>query len=76
MGPVCESSDVLARDRALVLPERGELLAVSSAGAYGMSMASNYNSRPRPAEVLVDGAAWRVVREREKPEDLWRGEVL
>jgi diaminopimelate decarboxylase len=74
VGPVCESSDVLARARPLVLPRQGELYAVMSAGAYGMSMASNYNSRPRPAEVLVDGAAWRVVRERERPEDLWRGE--
>jgi diaminopimelate decarboxylase len=74
VGPVCESSDVLARARPLVLPRQGELYAVMSAGAYGMSMASNYNSRPRPAEVMVDGEAWRVVREREKPEDLWRGE--
>ncbi len=74
VGPVCESSDVLARARPLVLPRAGELYAVMSAGAYGMSMASNYNSRPRPAEVLVEGGAWRVVREREKPEDLWRGE--
>jgi diaminopimelate decarboxylase len=74
VGPVCESSDVLARARPLVLPRQGELYAVMSAGAYGMSMASNYNSRLRPAEVLVDGEAWRVVREREKPEDLWRGE--
>jgi diaminopimelate decarboxylase len=74
VGPVCESSDVLARARPLVLPRQGELYAVMSAGAYGMSMASNYNSRPRPAEVLVEGEAWRVVREREKPEDLWRGE--
>jgi diaminopimelate decarboxylase len=74
VGPVCESSDVLARARPLVLPKQGELYAIMSAGAYGMSMASNYNSRPRPAEVLVEGEGWRVVREREKPEDLWRGE--
>ncbi|ATB28180.1 diaminopimelate decarboxylase [Melittangium boletus] len=74
VGPVCESTDVLARQRALVLPQQGELFAFMSAGAYGMSMASNYNSRPRPAEVLVDGGAWRVVRERERVEDLWRGE--
>ena len=74
VGPVCESTDVLARARSLVLPSQGELYAVMSAGAYGMSMASTYNSRPRPAEVLVDGAAWRVVRERESVEDLWRGE--
>ena len=74
VGPVCESTDVLARQRQLVLPKQGELYALMSAGAYGMSMASNYNSRPRPAEVLVDGDAWRVVRERESVEDLWRGE--
>lgn len=74
VGPVCESSDVLARARPLVLPRQGELYAVMSAGAYGMSMASTYNSRPRPAEVLVDGAAWRVIRERESTEELWRGE--
>ena len=74
VGPVCESTDVLARQRQLVLPKQGELYALMSAGAYGMSMASNYNSRPRPAEVLVDGDAWRVIRERERVEDLWRGE--
>ncbi|AGC47820.1 diaminopimelate decarboxylase [Myxococcus stipitatus DSM 14675] len=74
VGPVCESTDVLAKARSLVLPQAGELYAFLSAGAYGMSMASNYNSRPRPAEVLVDGEAWRVVRERERTEDLWRGE--
>ncbi len=74
VGPVCESTDVLARQRPLVLPKQGELYALMSAGAYGMSMASNYNSRPRPAEVLVDGDAWRVIRERERVEDLWRGE--
>ena len=76
VGPVCESSDVLARDRRMVLPDQGELLAVSTAGAYGMTMASNYNSRLRPAEVLVEGSSFRVVREREKPQDLWRGEAL
>jgi diaminopimelate decarboxylase len=74
VGPVCESTDVLAPARALVLPRQGDLYAVMSAGAYGMSMASTYNSRPRPAEVLVEGSAWRVVRERERDEDLWRGE--
>jgi diaminopimelate decarboxylase len=76
VGPVCESSDVLARDRRMVMPNQGELLAVMSAGAYGMCMASNYNSRARPAEVLVDGDSFRVIREREQPEDLWRGEVV
>lgn len=76
VGPVCESSDVLAKDRALVMPEQGELMAVLSAGAYGMSMASTYNSRPRPAEVLVDGSGYTVIRERERLEDLWRGEHI
>ena len=74
VGPVCESTDVLASGRRLVLPRPGDLFALMSAGAYGMSMASTYNSRPRPAEVMVDGKAWRVVREREALEDLWRGE--
>jgi diaminopimelate decarboxylase len=64
VGPVCESSDVLGTDRALAL-EAGDLLAILSAGAYGMSMASNYNSRPRPAEVLVDGGRAREIRARE-----------
>ncbi len=76
VGPVCESTDVLARARPLVLPEREALWAILSAGAYGMSMASTYNSRPRPAEVLVEGAAYRVIRARESVEDLWRGESI
>jgi diaminopimelate decarboxylase len=71
---VCESGDFLARDRALAQPRPGDVLAVMSAGAYGFVTASNYNSRPRAAEVLVDGARWRVVRERETIEDLLRGE--
>jgi len=74
VGPVCESTDTLASGRIMVLPERGDLLAVRTAGAYGMSMASTYNGRPRPAEVLVRGARFQVVRAREKPPDLWRGE--
>jgi diaminopimelate decarboxylase len=75
VGPVCESTDVLARARRLVLPEPGELLAIRGAGAYGMSMASTYNGRPRPAEVLVSGRRARVIRRRERVEDLWRGEA-
>ncbi|MBS1153291.1 MAG: Diaminopimelate decarboxylase [Myxococcaceae bacterium] len=75
VGPVCESSDVLGYDRALPPQEQGDLLAVLSAGAYGMSMASNYNARPRPAEVLVDGKSYRVVRRRESLEDLLRNET-
>ncbi len=74
VGPVCESSDVLARRRRMVLPAQGELWALMSAGAYGMSMASNYNSRPRPAEVLVDQGRFRVIRQRETDADLIRGE--
>ncbi len=64
VGPVCESGDFLAKERALAAAE-GDLLAILSAGAYGMSMSSNYNSRPRPAEVLVEGSRFRLVRQRE-----------
>lgn len=74
VGPLCESSDVLADDRKMVLPEPGEWLAIMSAGAYGMSMASNYNSRPRPAEVLVKGNRFQIIRARESYADLIRGE--
>jgi diaminopimelate decarboxylase len=70
VGPVCESGDFLAKDRALPRLERGALLAVFSAGAYGMVMASNYNTRPRAPEVLVEGAQSRLVRRRETYEDL------
>lgn len=63
---MCESADWLARDRALVLAE-GDLLAILSSGAYGMVMASNYNSRGRPAEVMVDGATATLIRPRETP---------
>ena len=74
VGPVCESSDVLGKARDLPLIKAGDLLAVMTAGAYGMSMASNYNSRMRPAEVLVDGKIARVIRRRETFRDLIRGE--
>ncbi|MCI5851294.1 MAG: diaminopimelate decarboxylase, partial [Sutterellaceae bacterium] len=75
VGPICESGDWLGRDRELnVLP--GDLLAMTSAGAYGMTMSSNYNSRPRAAEVLVDGSSAFCVRRREEPSDLWRGESV
>jgi diaminopimelate decarboxylase len=76
VGPVCESGDFLARGRRLVLPTEGDLLCVRTAGAYGFSMASNYNSRPRAAEVLVDGARALLARERETYPDLVRGEAL
>jgi diaminopimelate decarboxylase len=76
VGPICESGDFFAKDRELQEVLRGELLAVRSAGAYGFVMSSNYNSRPRPAEVLVDGATYHVVRLRETLEDLVRGETI
>ena len=74
VGPVCETGDFLARGRQMpeVLP--GDLLAICSAGAYGFTQASNYNSRPRPAEAMVEGSAWRTIRERETYEDLVHGE--
>jgi diaminopimelate decarboxylase len=75
VGPVCESGDFLGHDRALCL-EEGDLLAVMSAGAYGMSMSSNYNTRPRAAEVMVDGARAMLVRPREPIESLYAGEVI
>ncbi|MGB5079447.1 MAG: diaminopimelate decarboxylase [Burkholderiales bacterium] len=75
VGPVCESADFLARDRPLAVAA-GDLLAVMSAGAYGMSMSSNYNSRPRPAEVYVDGAMTHLVRDRERIETLFASERL
>ena len=70
VGPVCESGDFLARDRELPAVQEGELLAILDTGAYGMSLASNYNSRPRPAEVLVDGKRVRLVRKRESIREL------
>jgi diaminopimelate decarboxylase len=73
VGPVCESADWLARQRKLAI-EQGDLLAVESAGAYSMAMASNYNARPRAAEVMVDGDKYYVVRRRETLDDLLRGE--
>ncbi|MHC4716123.1 MAG: diaminopimelate decarboxylase [Planctomycetota bacterium] len=75
VGGVCESSDFLARDRMLPPVDRGDLLAVFSAGAYGFVMSSQYNSRPRAAEVLVEGDAWRVIRRRETYDDLLAAEV-
>jgi diaminopimelate decarboxylase len=74
VGPVCESGDFFARERELPDVQEGQLLAVMSAGAYGFVMASNYNSRPRAAEVVVDGARLHIVRDRESFEDVVRGE--
>ena len=76
VGPVCESGDYLARDRDLPDTAEGDLLALLGAGAYGFSMASNYNSRPRPAEVLVRGSRWATVRDRESYTDLIKGELI
>ncbi|WP_297527954.1 diaminopimelate decarboxylase [Thiohalobacter sp.] len=75
VGPVCETGDFLGKDRSLALAA-GDLLAVRSAGAYGFTMSSNYNSRPRAAEIMVDGDQAHCVRARETLEDLWRGEAL
>jgi diaminopimelate decarboxylase len=76
VGPICESGDFLAKDREIARPRRNDLLAVMSAGAYGFTMASNYNSHPKPPEVLVDGDRYHIVRKRETLEDLINGEVI
>jgi diaminopimelate decarboxylase len=76
VGPICESGDFFAKDREIARPARGDLLAVMSAGAYGFTMASNYNSHPKPPEILVDGDKYYVIRARENFEDLIRGEVI
>jgi diaminopimelate decarboxylase len=75
-GPACESGDLLGKD--VTLPAgavRGDLLALLEAGAYGSAMSSTYLTRPRPAEVLWDGAEWRVMRRRETAEDIWAAEL-
>jgi diaminopimelate decarboxylase len=76
VGPVCESGDFFARNRALAPAQAGDLLAILDAGAYGMTLASNYNTRPRPAEVLVDGSHVRLIRRRETLADLFAPESL
>jgi len=76
VGPICESGDFLAKDRKIPKVEPGELLAVMSAGAYGFTMSSNYNSRPRVPEVMVDKDRFQVVRKREEYEDLIQGESI
>ena len=73
VGPICETGDFLGKDRELAI-EQGDLLAIRSAGAYGFTMSSNYNSRPRAAEIMVDGKDIHVVRERETVQDLFTGE--
>jgi diaminopimelate decarboxylase len=74
VGPICETGDFLARDRTLPVMQPGELLAIGAAGAYGFTMSSNYNTRPRAAEVMVEGSRWRIIRERETLEHLLAGE--
>lgn len=76
VGPICESGDFFAKDREITRPERGDLLAVMSAGAYGFVMASNYNSHPKPPEILVDGDRFYVIRKRETFDDLVQGETI
>jgi diaminopimelate decarboxylase len=75
VGPVCESGDWLGRDRKLAV-EEGDLLAILSTGAYGFVMASNYNTRPKPAEIMVDGKNVYVIRAREKTSDLFASESV
>jgi diaminopimelate decarboxylase len=75
VGPICETGDFLARDRHMANVMPGDYLAVCTAGAYGFVLASNYNSRPRVAEVLVEGDSYRVIRQRESYQDLIRGEA-
>ena len=75
VGPVCETGDFLGKDRSLAI-QSGDLLAIRSAGAYGFTMSSNYNSRPRAAEIMVDGAKMHVARQRESVESLYAGEQI
>ena len=76
VGPVCESGDFIARDRKLPVVQEGELLAILDTGAYGSVLASNYNTRGRAAEVLVEGSRARIIRRRETGADLWKLESL
>jgi diaminopimelate decarboxylase len=75
VGPICETGDFFARDREIQTAAEGDLLAILDAGAYGMALASNYNTRPRAAEVLVTGSSAKVIRRREKLSDLFRAEL-
>jgi diaminopimelate decarboxylase len=76
VGPICETGDYLAKDRYLPPVKRGDLVAIFTAGAYGMAMSSNYNARLRAAEVLVDGASFKTIRRRETYDDLVKNEVI
>jgi len=75
VGPVCESGDFFARDREMLRVEEGDLLAILDVGAYGMALASNYNTRPRPAEVLVSGKSVKMIRRRERVRELYAAEL-
>jgi len=75
VGPVCETGDFLGKDRELTI-EQGDLLSIRSAGAYGFTMSSNYNSRPRIAEIMVDGNKHQIVRQRETIEQLFANELV
>jgi diaminopimelate decarboxylase len=76
VGPVCESGDFFARDRVLPPVKPRDLVALLDAGAYGMTQASNYNTRPRPAEVMVDGSKTKLIRRRETMRDLLAPELI
>ena len=76
VGPICETGDFFARDRKLAPVEPGDLVALLDAGAYGMAQSSNYNTRPRPAEVLIEGSKARLIRRRETMADLLAPEVV
>jgi len=76
VGPICESGDFLAKDREMPRFRGGDLVAFMSAGAYGFAMSSNYNSRPRAAEVMVKGDTFTIIRERENRDDLIKGENI
>jgi diaminopimelate decarboxylase len=75
VGPICESGDFLGKARKFIGLKEGDLLSVMGAGAYGFSMSSNYNSRPRPSEVMVEGSKAKLIRRRETHEDLIRQEI-
>ncbi|MBM3252220.1 MAG: diaminopimelate decarboxylase, partial [Candidatus Omnitrophica bacterium] len=76
VGPICESGDFFAKDRKMSLPREGDFLAIMSAGAYGFSMASNYNSRPRSSEIMVKSNKFHLIRKRESYQDLIDGEII
>ena len=76
VGPICETGDFLARDRKVANVAPGDYLAVCTAGAYGFVLSSNYNSWPRPPEILVEGSTFRTIRTRETYDDLVRGEIV